>query len=35
MPAAPAALMRTVTDAITVGSGANDVLRLAIAVAAT
>ena len=34
MPVAPAALMRTATDAITVGSGANNVLRLAIAVAA-
>ncbi len=35
MPAAPAALQRTAADAIPVGSGANDVLRLAIAVAAT
>jgi hypothetical protein len=35
MPAAPAALMRTATDAISVSSGANDVLWLAIAVAAT
>jgi K(+)-stimulated pyrophosphate-energized sodium pump len=34
MPAASAALLRTATDAITVGSGAKDVLRLAIAVAA-
>ena len=34
MPAASATLLHTATDAITVGSGANDVLRPAIAVAA-